>query len=82
MDQNIVNVRVLAATMPALLHRGKPANLPQRRAGPAERRARDRLMKKQALREVVTSPFESLDDTGVAAFLHHKQVMEAQNSLF
>lgn len=49
---------------------------------PAERRARDRLEKKYALREVVTSPFESLDDTGVAAFLHHKQVAEAQNSLF
>lgn len=49
---------------------------------PAERRARERLARKNALREVVTSPFEGLDDTGLAAFIHHKQVAAAQAELY
>ncbi|HEX7642004.1 MAG TPA: helicase-related protein [Burkholderiaceae bacterium] len=38
-----------------------------------ERRSRARLARKSALREVVTNPLDGLDDTGLAAFLFHKQ---------
>lgn len=41
---------------------------------PEEQRNRDRLSKKYALREMMTTPMESLDDTGLAYFLHQRQV--------
>lgn len=37
---------------------------------PEERKARDRLASKYGLRNLMTSPMESLDDTGVAAYLN------------
>lgn len=40
----------------------------------SERRARDRLSKKYGLRELMLSPMESLDDTGLAHFLHQRKV--------
>lgn len=40
---------------------------------PEEQRARDRLSRKYALREMMTTPMESLDDTGVAYFLRQRQ---------
>lgn len=43
---------------------------------PAERRARDRLAKKYAMRDVMTSPAERLDDSGLAMFLAQKRVDE------
>jgi hypothetical protein len=43
---------------------------------PEERKARDRLQKKYALRELMTSPMEGLDDTGISWFI--KQRQEAQ----
>jgi hypothetical protein len=46
-----------------------------------ERRARTRLARKSALREVVTNPLDGLDDTGLAAFLFHKQ-QSAQTATF
>jgi len=30
----------------------------------------------------MTSPLETIDDRGIAAFLHKKKVAEAQDSLF
>lgn len=36
---------------------------------PSERKARDRLAKKYQLRELLTSPMEGLDDTGIAWYL-------------
>ena len=48
----------------------------------SERRASDRLSRKYALRDVVTSPLDGLDDTGLAAFLHHQQVDAQQASMF
>lgn len=41
---------------------------------PEERKARDRLSKKYALRDMLTTPMESLDDTGVAFFLRQRQL--------
>lgn len=41
---------------------------------PAERKDRDRLVKKYALRDMLTTPMESLDDTGLAYFLRQRQV--------
>lgn len=46
---------------------------------PSERKARDRLSKKYAMRDVMASPMERLDDTGVAQFLREK---DANASLF
>lgn len=40
---------------------------------PAERRARDRLSRKYGLRELLTSPLENLDDSGLAYFLKQRQ---------
>jgi hypothetical protein len=37
---------------------------------PSERRARDRLLKKDELRGILTSSMEGLDDTGLAAYLN------------
>jgi hypothetical protein len=45
-------------------------------------RARERLAKKYVLRELMTSPLEGMDDTGLASFLHAKKVEETQDSLF
>lgn len=41
---------------------------------PEVHKARDRLQKKYALRELMTSPMEGLDDTGVAHYLKQRQV--------
>lgn len=49
---------------------------------PSERKARDRLKRKYALRELMTSPLEGLDDTGVAYFLKQKRVAQQQGGLF
>lgn len=42
-----------------------------------EHRARDRLSKKYALRDLMTSPMEGLDDTGLAWYIKQKQLAEA-----
>jgi hypothetical protein len=47
-----------------------------------ERRSRARLARKSALREVVTNPLDGLDDTGLAAFLFHKQQQAKQANAF
>ena len=49
---------------------------------PSERNARERLKTKYALRELMSSSFEGLDDTGLAAFLHQRKVAQANESLF
>lgn len=41
---------------------------------PDERRARERLTKKYALRDALTTPMESLDDTGVAHFIRQRRL--------
>ncbi len=45
---------------------------------PTERAARKRLAEKYELREIMTSPYEGLDDTGLAAFLHRRKVQDEQ----
>jgi intein/homing endonuclease len=45
---------------------------------PAERRAKKRLEQKYALRDVMTSPLEGLDDTGIAGFLHRERAAREQ----
>ncbi len=47
-----------------------------------ERKSRARLARKSALREVVTSPLDGLDDTGLAAFLFHKQQQTSQTTMY
>lgn len=51
---------------------------------PEVQRARDRLQKKYGLRELMTSPMESLDDTGIAYYLKQRQVaaQDSQDALF
>lgn len=51
---------------------------------PEERAARERLSKKYALREMMTSSMEGLDDTGVAAYLKQQQAAkdDSQADLF
>lgn len=50
---------------------------------PSERRARNRLSTKYGLRDLMTSPLESLDDTGLAYYLKQTgQGSKAQDSLF
>jgi len=50
---------------------------------PAERTARDRLSKKYELRDLMTSPMEGLDDTGLASYLHGRRVQkDQQDGLF
>ena len=49
---------------------------------PAETRARDRLEKKYSMRELMSSPLEGLDDTGVAYFLKQRSVGKQDDSLF
>lgn len=43
---------------------------------PEVHKARERLQKKYGLRELMTSPMEGLDDTGVAHFIKKRQVVE------
>ena len=43
---------------------------------PEVHKARERLLKKYGLRELMTSPMEGLDDTGVAHFIKKRQVVE------
>lgn len=49
---------------------------------PSERRARDRLKRKYELRDIMTSPLEGLDDTGLAFFLKRRQAEKEQGGLF
>lgn len=51
---------------------------------PSERKARDRLSKKYGLRDLLTSPLENLDDSGLAYFLKQRQVAKesGQEGLF
>lgn len=51
---------------------------------PEVHRARDRLRKKYGLRDLMTTPFEGLDDTGVAHYIRKRQVLEqdSQTGLF
>jgi len=45
---------------------------------PFERRARDRLAKKYAMRDVMTSSAERLDDTGLAHYLRQRDVADKE----
>lgn len=45
---------------------------------PSERVARDRLARKYALRDVMSSPLERLDDTGVAMFLRRSASQDSR----
>jgi len=51
---------------------------------PEVHKARERLSKKYGLRELMTSSMEGLDDTGIAHFLKHRQVLQqdSQDALF
>lgn len=49
---------------------------------PEEDKARKRLRDKYALRDLVTSPLDGLDDTGVAGFLRQRHVEQEQGGLF
>lgn len=49
---------------------------------PSERVARQRLKDKYALRDLMSSPYEAGDDTGLAHFLHQRNVAQQQNSMF
>jgi superfamily II DNA/RNA helicase len=49
---------------------------------PREKRARDRLATKYGLRELVTTPTESLDDSGLAFYLKQQQAAAQQAALF
>lgn len=50
---------------------------------PSERRARSRLEKKYGLRSMLTSPLETLDDTGLGSYLNKSgQAAPAQDTLF
>lgn len=49
---------------------------------PSERNARERLKTKYALRELMSSPMESMDDTGLAYWLHQRKVAQQQESMF
>lgn len=46
-----------------------------------ERRARDRLARKYGLRELLTTPLEGIDDTGLAFYLRQKGIGGAQRSV-
>jgi SNF2 family DNA or RNA helicase len=49
---------------------------------PSERTARERLKTKYALRELMSSSMEGLDDSGLASFLHERKVQKEADSLF
>ncbi|WP_143328282.1 helicase-related protein [Caballeronia pedi] len=46
---------------------------------PEERRARDRLTKKYAMRDLMATPLEGLDDTGVAYYIKQRQAQKADS---
>lgn len=48
---------------------------------PSETKARERLAKKYELRELMTSPMEGLDDTGIAHFLKQRLSQQEQGGL-
>ena len=48
---------------------------------PSEKAARNRLANKYMLRELLTSPFEGMDDTGIAAFINQRNVKRNQGSV-
>lgn len=47
-----------------------------------ERKAKERLMKKFALKEMMASPLDGLDDTGVAWHIKQRMHAQQQNALF
>ncbi len=51
---------------------------------PEVHKARERLQKKYGLRELMTSPMEGLDDTGIAHFLKQREVLkqDSHDALF
>lgn len=49
---------------------------------PSERRARDRLLKKDELRGILTTPLEGMDDTGLAAHIARARMEREQKGLF
>jgi len=49
---------------------------------PSERRARDRLLKKDELRGILTTPLEGMDDTGLAAHLARARMEREEKGLF
>ncbi|HET7674198.1 MAG TPA: DEAD/DEAH box helicase, partial [Gammaproteobacteria bacterium] len=49
---------------------------------PAERRARRRLAEKYDLRDIMTSPLEGLDDTGLSGYLNRVRAKREQANLF
>lgn len=49
---------------------------------PSERRARDRLLKKDELRGILTAPLEGLDDTGLASYVNRARMEREQGGLF
>lgn len=49
---------------------------------PREKRARERLATKYGLRDLVTTPLEGLDDTGLAFYLKQQQAAAQQAGLF
>ena len=48
---------------------------------PVERRARERLKTKYELRDMLTSPYERIDDTGLAGFLDKRRIAREGASL-
>jgi hypothetical protein len=48
---------------------------------PEEARNRDRLTRKYALRDMMTTPMESLDDTGLAHFIRQRQIARAEGGV-
>lgn len=48
---------------------------------PIEKRARERLATKYAMRDVMTSPMESLDDSGLAFFLAQRRIAKENGGL-
>lgn len=47
---------------------------------PSEARRRDRLMRKDALRDMLTTPMEGLDDTGLAYFIRQRRIAAEEGS--
>ena len=43
---------------------------------------KDRVIAEYALRDIMTSPMEGLDDTGLAYFIRQRQVEKEQGGLF
>lgn len=48
---------------------------------PSERTARETLKNKYALRDLMSSPMDGLDDTGLAGFLHRRKVAQQQEAI-